>query len=486
MIKDYDICIIGSGIAGASIAKLLSRHNYRIALIDRGSAPDISTNEKLRSLLNKTNINSQINVNSDIPYNPNLHRLFCLGGTWEMACGNAVRLEPDDFFLKSKHNIGLDWPISYGELEKYYTRAEDFLNVSGDSNPQYSNRWRSKNYPHQPFPFSESDKILIEAGKSLGINVDHMPQARNVNVCIGSNSCSPYCPTSAKFSAYKKCIIPILDNIDLYENSVANTFKESSKIVSISIKSNNQDIKITGKYLIIAAGTIESFKLIYRSANYKNKYLGLYYMEHPQISIHSYIPNLSFKSRETPMQTARIDKMASINGRYKNRFVVEFNNHEPDANWYKPSKEILSIYKNNLSNLNKNYVRISVLSEQIPTVKNRLYYIKNELNINYNISKQTMNSLAAGERLAKKLIKKSNGFIDKSTVQIGYSGHQMGTAIMGNSSKDSVVNKDLHLHEHNKVFVLGSNVFPTSGVSNPTLTIIALAIRLSDYISKIL
>jgi choline dehydrogenase-like flavoprotein len=65
----------------------------------------------------------------------------------------------------------------------------------------------------------------------------------------------------------------------------------------------------------------------------------------------------------------------------------------------------------------------------------------------------------------------------------GGSGHIMGTTIMGNDPKTSVVDKDCRTHDHPNLFILGSSVFPTSSTANPTSTIAALALRAAETIS---
>jgi choline dehydrogenase-like flavoprotein len=63
-----------------------------------------------------------------------------------------------------------------------------------------------------------------------------------------------------------------------------------------------------------------------------------------------------------------------------------------------------------------------------------------------------------------------------------YGGHHIGTARMGRDPRTSVVDSHCRLHEADNVYVMGAAVFPTSGQANPTLTIVALALRLADHL----
>ncbi len=64
----------------------------------------------------------------------------------------------------------------------------------------------------------------------------------------------------------------------------------------------------------------------------------------------------------------------------------------------------------------------------------------------------------------------------------GGSGHIMGTTVMGNDPKTSVVDRDCRTHDHPNLFILGGSVFPTSSTANPTSTIAALALRAAETI----
>jgi choline dehydrogenase-like flavoprotein len=66
-----------------------------------------------------------------------------------------------------------------------------------------------------------------------------------------------------------------------------------------------------------------------------------------------------------------------------------------------------------------------------------------------------------------------------------YGGHHIGTARMGASPSTSVVDGDCRVHNVGNLFISSSAVFPTSGQANPTLTIIALALRLGDHLKRL-
>ena len=68
---------------------------------------------------------------------------------------------------------------------------------------------------------------------------------------------------------------------------------------------------------------------------------------------------------------------------------------------------------------------------------------------------------------------------------IGIGNHNMGATRMSESPKFGVVDANCRVHGLNNLFIAGSSVFPTAGAANPTLTIVALSIRLADHIKSL-
>ena len=73
---------------------------------------------------------------------------------------------------------------------------------------------------------------------------------------------------------------------------------------------------------------------------------------------------------------------------------------------------------------------------------------------------------------------------DESWDSVVGSYHHMGTTRMSTNPSQGVVNENCQVHGISNLYVAGSSVFPTSGLSNPTLTLIALAIRLADHLKE--
>ena len=117
----------------------------------------------------------------------------------------------------------------------------------------------------------------------------------------------------------------------------------------------------------------------------------------------------------------------------------------------------------------------------IPKVK--LFYKQTELSIKTaKLFMEEFANLCRKNDLGRIAIKDSIYNLEKLELLEGY--HQMGGTRMGTDKKNSVVNKDLKVHDINNLYISGSSNFVTGGYTNPTFTIIQLAIRLAEKISE--
>ena len=164
MADEYDVVVIGAGVSGALIAWKLAEAKCHVLLLDAGEKrlekSDRAAFVKLYAeATNRSKTPSQPYVDADNskfahspdtpdfaladPANklyyrqagPNIfksqYQRLVGGSTWSFR-GNSPRNIPSDFKLKTLHGVGVDWPISYDDLEPWYCDAEDALGVAGD------------------------------------------------------------------------------------------------------------------------------------------------------------------------------------------------------------------------------------------------------------------------------------------------------------------------------------------------------------------
>ena len=261
-IRDPDVVIVGSGIAGALIAKVLATGGRKILILEAGEAlpPDINGYMD-RFLKAKAKVPESpyppelFNAKDDLtdPATVNAGRPTVLslgakgrfgdfsdpkqsylvqngplafastyerinGGTSRHWLGTSLRFVPADFEMKSRYGRFVDWPIKYADLEKWYGDAEKEIGISADVGdqgylgitfgPGYS-------YPMPKIPLSKVDMSVEAAMPNLkidGVGLDDLdwavsstPAARNSQpyqnrrVCAGNTNCIPICPIQAKY-----------------------------------------------------------------------------------------------------------------------------------------------------------------------------------------------------------------------------------------------------------------------------------------------
>jgi len=246
----FDVIIVGSGVAGALAAwKLSTYRDYRILILEAG---DNGVNEGQRVEFHHTmdrqgnrgdmfapylELPSRSMVPSpekaaapkpasgqpfaekyyDYAETPDTFRAgynrLVGGSTWAWR-GNTPRFLPTDFRIKKTYGVGRDWPIDYDDLEDYYVEAEHELGVSGnhDELDGLFGAHRSRPFPMRGQALTYSDQLIKQRidGKNVGdttIKVTTTPQARNSKpydgrpACEGHSNCIPLCPSHAKYDA---------------------------------------------------------------------------------------------------------------------------------------------------------------------------------------------------------------------------------------------------------------------------------------------
>jgi choline dehydrogenase-like flavoprotein len=213
--SDTEVCIVGSGPAGALTAYSLARRGHDVLVLEAGERLERADHHRRMEMWLRPNFDRDafwrederdaFTSTGDIYARLNETRLKAVGGTSVHWDANTPRLHPKDFEMQSRYGLGRDWPISYDDLRPYYARAEREMGVSGvDDNPYGPPR--TAPYPQEGFPPSYSDSLFAEACDSLGISMATQPKAINSEPYDGRSKCLGYgvcnaCPSGAKYTA---------------------------------------------------------------------------------------------------------------------------------------------------------------------------------------------------------------------------------------------------------------------------------------------
>ena len=283
-VVEADVLVVGSGVAGAMVATKLSEQTTgKIVVADVGRF--IPRAKKLLAY-------SRHKAYREDPYFENV-----VGGMTVHWDGIAIRFTPEDFRAKSRLGIGMDWPLSYEELEPAYQEVEERLGVSGVSDPGHP---RSKPYPMPPRPMNYSSGQLREWLRSIGFNVNVSPYAINSqpyddrSACLRCDTCR-FCPTGAKYSADQTIERLIGESrIELYPDTLIYKLEHEANGSRIQLARGLSsfapytETEFRAKVFVVAGG-FRSANLLKSSAS--NRYpdglanssslVGRYYSGHP-------------------------------------------------------------------------------------------------------------------------------------------------------------------------------------------------------------
>ena len=302
----FDVVIIGSGVAGALIAHVLSEQKVRVLILEAGEKGGERQDLVLRwaqatvkavgtpyrasepakipgpeQPLNETDQRKAADLYYDQKgpekYQSTYERRVG-GSTWHWL-GHTPRLLPNDFRMKTEYGVGVDWPIGYSNLESWYCKAEKALGVAGDDA-----EWQNVHgaFRSEPFPMSKiwpswSDLLFARALKSVQIEgqtlaVLSTPSARNSQAydgrppCAGNASCVPICPIGAKYDASV--------HINKALTQRTTELRERSVVTGLAVDGDNTVHQVNyrqwdgtegtawGRIVVVAANAIETAKLL--------------------------------------------------------------------------------------------------------------------------------------------------------------------------------------------------------------------------------
>lgn len=532
----YDAIVIGAGVCGAIASLDLASAGRSVLLLEAGEwgperielvgayarAAVKSPGSPYVSTSGQEHAPSQ--ENSSGPYyeqaGPNEYRSTYerrVGGTTWHWLGNVPRLIPADFRMQSLYDVGVDWPLTYDDLEPDYCEAERLLGVSGD-HQQWDgllDATRSKPFPMKRIWPSYSDQRIVEwlgepEFEGVKVRVNSTPQARNSEpyegrpACAGNSICVPICPIGAKYDGTVHVRKAVQAGADLRDRAVVTGLhaEPSGRIDAVTYRTwDGNEQTVSAKIVVLAAHAIESAKLLLMSggpdglANSSTK-VGCNLMDHLQgvgVAL-TREPVFGFRG---PPTTSGIDAFRSGDFR---RQSAAFRMSLGNDGWGRkeaPQAAVTRLVGQRLfgaalrreleDHLTRQF-RISYSTETLPRDTNRVELSQQKDPTGIPRPKLTFAlddyNIAAFEH-AKRVMTfiftqiGATDFAFDPDPPSNYqpAGHIMGTCRMGHDSTQSVVDDMSISHDHSNLFIIGSATFPTSGTANPTLTAVALTVR---------
>lgn len=531
--------IIGSGVAGSTIAhQILNKGLGSVIMLEAGSP--VIMRDRRKWLDYVTSISEQNNPwgrqltryhdphaayyddrndyqsigpdNIETKWDIHGGRMFARGGSTIAWGGWCPRLKPEDFELRSRTGKGTDWPFSYADIEPYYVQAEHYLGVAGDSSIGRDNPPRSARYPFEAPPFTQSDGAVIHAMEKLDMSYGHIPVARNAishnerPACQTFGTCK-YCPIGARFTgdiplnqleaAYPKMFqLRVKAHVT---NVLMNTAQQAQGVSYIDGQTGVRH-EIHADRVILCAGAIETPKILLNSTytdwwpnGIGNTYdhVGRYLSAHPffEVNLHSktnpykyknelMFPTLGSRHFDSPEYQEKGEKMAIA------------------AYYLKPNYEIGDLVfkgysKENITNTaySEHSFRLLGYLEGMGHQENRVLIGQGTTSVGlpktvieakrplFDTNKKNM-FMSRIERIGEVM-----GYTASNRMYPQRGDHASGTCRMSSSPDQGVVDANLKVHGTDNLWVCSNAVMPSNGTANPTLTLVAMALRFVDSLN---
>ena len=511
----YDVIIIGTGAGGSTLAYRLANSGKKILILERGDfLPKERENWDPEAVFGKGRYLTEEKWydKENKAFQPFTH--YWVGGNTKMYGAALLRMRESDF-EENKHFGGVSpaWPLKYNDLEPYYTEAEYLYSVHGERGIDPTEPPASKPYPFPAIAHEPRMKELYDDFRKMG----HKPAPLAIAIrlpeddqrLVGKMNLSLFDgypdPTESKADAHVVCLKEALkyENVTLAVNKMVYRLEtdDSGKKITAVLTRNEDGVeeKFEGNTIVVSCGAINSAALLLRSANKK----------HPNGLANSSDlvgRNLMLHNNGTVVAISKKRNDAQFQ---KSLMLTEFYHGAEDSEFplgtiqmmgkTDPTtlkgelKDINPDKKFDLDEVSHHSIDFFITSEDLPSLDNRV-----TLNDNGDVKLEyTENNMEAYRRLRKKLIGMMDGIgceegYCKDTAYVGFKlgisgvSHQNGTCCFGVDPKKSVLDVNCKAHDLDNLYVVDSSFFNSAGAVNPSLTIMANALRVGDHLKTIL
>ncbi len=542
----YDAIVVGSGASGGWAAKRMSEAGMRVALVCAGrpltdgdyrehvQPYELKYQARANDYIRRkrpvqkdcyacTEFNESWFCNDiDEPYTTPEGRPFSWQGRMRITGGrtnvwgrHSYRFSQQDLKAYSFDGAGADWPLDYKDLVPYYELVENYVGISGmaEGVPELPD---SNFQPSMPLTCVE-EKVRSSIKSKLGRT---MTMGRLANLtrpingrapCHFCGPCERGCITHSYFNAAFTTVADALKtgkcthipNAMVYQVLMDKKSNKASGVTYID-RITRETREIRAKTVVLCAQSLESTRILLNSAPgglaNSSGVLGEYLMDHMWVAggASGEFPDMpgkpSLNNARRPGGTYVIRFRNTANGDRHKDFVrgygfqggsqLAFTMGAPGfGQAYKDAVkngqwtmgmvgfgECLP-YKHNRVTINKNVTDIF----GIPVLHIDVSWGENEKKMIRDMA------VSAGEMMEASGAKNISTFAREDRVP-GYGIHEMGGARMGSDAKQSVLNQFQQSHDIKNLFVMDAAGFPSGACQNPTLTIMAMAVRSTDYL----
>ena len=503
----WDVIVVGSGAGGGSVAHRLAPSGKRILLLERGEyLPREKANWDVRAvqLDGRYDANETWQDGSGASFRPGVK--YAVGGNTKVWCAATLRMRPADF-REIRHAGGVSpaWPVSYEELEPYYAEAEHLWRIRGERGAEPSEGPASRPYRHPAIRHEPRVRELVADFARAGVHASPLPlglllddERPERDACVRCDTCDGFpCLVKGKADAQTICVEPALahPNVTLLTGAKVTRLETDPRgraVRAVQLERGGRLETHTADLVVLACGAINSAALLLHSASERHPdglangsgQLGRNYMCHQNSAVFA----LSRRANHSVLQ-----KTFAIFDFYHGADDFEF-----PLGLIQPlnrTPALLLEQSPPLAGHSPEYLATHsfefwITSEDLPEAHNRVRLgADGGIVVDYRA-----NNVEAHERLTRKTAQvfgatEGPGFdperhFHAERMPVRVCSHQCGTARFGDDPNASVLDRNCRAHELDNLYVVDASFFPSAGAVNPTLTIIANALRVGDHLRK--
>ncbi|MEO6142859.1 MAG: GMC family oxidoreductase [Dermatophilaceae bacterium] len=507
--EHYDVIVIGSGAGGGTVTYALAPTGKRVLLLERGDwmprEPENWDSKAVWIDKRYSNSGTWTDAATGKAFTPKQH--YYVGGNTKVYGAILFRFRERDFEeIQHVDGVSPAWPISYSDLAPWYDRAETLYQVHGERATDPTEPPASMPYP---FPaISHEPRIQQLSSDLAGAGLHPFPLPNGIlldesapwrSACIRCATCDGYaCPTNGKADAAVIAVEPSLHypNVTLRTNSLVTrleTDPQGTSVTQVVVEHDGVEKRYSADVIVVAGGAINSAALLLRSHSERHPdglgngsgQVGRNLMLHNNSSL------IAFSNTPNP---TKFQKTLGIN---------DFYFGDSDSDWPFPLGAMQMLGKSDATLIGfdvtetgdpaevaRHALDFWLTTEDLPLADNRVTVDDDgAISLSYRPTNLEAHQRlrARFESLLSTMQCREDVYENLSYVggRLGLSGvaHQNGTIRFGTDPTTSALDLDCKLHEVDNVYVADSSFFVSSSAVNPTLTIIANALRVAETIA---
>jgi choline dehydrogenase-like flavoprotein len=548
----YDAIVVGSGMTGGMAAKELTERGLTVLMIERGreikhiegydtamkepwdlqhrgkvpnySAEELWANNRFWGLANEEagKFFTNDKENPYIEKRPfDWIRAYHTGGKSMHWGRQSYRWNKQDFEANAKEGIGVDWPIRYEQLEKWYTYVEKFVGISGQAEgldvlPD------GHFLPAMPMTtpelyFKKIMKEKLNRPVTVG-RIANLTQPQKIHTDLGRgscqyrNKCSRGCPYGGYYSSLSGSIPAAMRTnrlTMLHDSIVSEIMYDETKAKATGIRVINQKTMQTEEYfskiVFLNAGSINTAALMLnsKSKRFANGFgndsdqVGRNIMDHhlgagATATIDGFEEDYMFGQRPNALYIPRFRNWGSDKQAYLRGFGYQGGASRESWNRGVNADGFGATFKEDLTKPGSWTIGFGGFGEVLPNPNNRIF-LDTDKKDKWGVPMIVFDAAFGENELAmrKDIVSSAIEMLDAAgfknivgnnrETHLGLGIHDMGTARMGRDAKTSVLNAFNQVHACKNVFVTDGAAMASSSCVNPSITYMALTARAADF-----